>query len=87
MELSKLISKFWGELFPEDLIFLSTYRLERNRKYPAAPIIRFNYKKDDWKMHKAWMLKQSTKKMRDEHNARVLANFRASQKPKKPDGA
>ena len=87
MELSNLIKKFWGELFPENLLHMSTYRLERGRKYPAAPIVPFNYETDDWKMHQAWMRRQSDKKMRKEHNDRVVAKYKESLKPKNPDGA
>jgi len=82
MELSKLISKFWGELFPNTVIHLSTYRLERSRKYPGVKGGYFNPLKMSWFNYKKSLLEETTKATRKAHNDRVLKNFRDSQTPK-----
>ena len=80
MNLDALIKQFWGELYPENVVYLSTYRLERARRYPGVSIRPFK----DYKAHKRWMLEEMKRLGRKAHNDRVLAEFKASQKPKGP---
>ena len=83
MELNQLIRKFWSEVFPEGVIYLSTYILERSKKYPGVP---FKWIKDPISA-KLWRQEELKRLQRKEHNDGVLARYRESLKPKNPKGA
>ena len=84
MDLLKLINRFWGDMFPDHILFLSTYKLERSRKYPLAPVVKFNAWTDDLNMHKRNLRRLAAIEGRKLHNEGVMARFRESQK-KKPE--
>lgn len=83
MKLSELISKYWNDIFPDKVIHLSTYRFERNKKYPGVGYRFFK----DWRNQKAWLLSESKRIAREWHNKGVLERFFASkeQDPNKPN--
>jgi hypothetical protein len=59
------------EVLPDNVTFLSVYAYERNQIYPNAPIVHFDYNKDDLRLHKAWLLKQSIIETRRLSNKRI----------------
>ncbi len=82
MDLNKLISKFWTDIFPESVIHLSTYRFERSKRYPG---VGYKWFEDPFNA-KRWRQEELKRLQRKDHNDGVLARYRESLKPKNPNG-
>jgi len=83
MDLNNLINRFWKELFPDTVIHLSTYRLERSKKYPGVGFKQFV----DLVSHKQWLLNETKRLQRKAHNDAVLQKFKMGvykDSPKEP---
>jgi len=80
MDLNKLIARFWKDIFPDNVIYLSTYRLERSKKYPGVGFRRFK----DWIYHKNWMLQRSKELQRKEYNDSFLQKYKLGPYKKVP---
>ena len=84
MSFTMSIGDFIWSLFNEreNVISLSTYALERIKKYGNVPI------KDgvitDWVNHKKWLRECSNRNLREEHNKRVSMLYKLQPKPTTP---
>ncbi len=85
MDIHKLFREYWEEFYPENVIYLSTYKLEqyRNNKNMIPIPIEFWKEKRDLRQVREFRIEIQKRKIRKEHNDKVLANFRA-EKGKKP---
>lgn len=68
MQLDVVFADIWSDEFPANVEVLSTYRRERDIRYPGVPVRQFT----DWVAHQEWMKKESAKYMRMVNNHRIL---------------
>lgn len=82
MDLNKLIQKFWSEIFPEGVVYISTYIMKRQKNYPG---VSFKWFADPFTA-KVWKTQELKRIQRKEYNDGVLARYRESLNPG-PKGA
>ena len=80
MDLGNLIKQFWNDIYPEDVIYLNTYRFERSKRFPGVGTKIFT----NWEAHKRWRLQELKRVQRNEHNKGVLERFRVEKPPVSP---
>lgn len=83
MQLTELIKTFWRDVFSDKIIYLSTYKFERSKRYPGVGVRHFT----NWILHKMWLQKEAKRVNIQEHNRGVMERFRAAEaerNPKKP---
>lgn len=83
MNLTDLFHKLWISSLPDNVRYLSDYRLERFRKYPGLGYRIF----DNWFNHKQWMINESKRVTKKLHNDRVLRDYLSSYKSDYPKGS
>jgi hypothetical protein len=69
------LERIFQEVLPDNVVFFSHHVFERHKRYPNAPVVKFDYKTDDLRFHKAWLLKQSKLATMKLENDAVLEKF------------
>lgn len=83
MDLRRLISTLWNDIYPDNVIYLSSYRFERSVKYPGVGFKFFS----DFRVHKVWMINEKKRIQRNEHNKKISEKYKPKPiEPPKPSG-